>query len=191
MAKELASQYSILIVSSNDQFNMTVKKVLPSRRCRALEIRKSASAAKRELLTGRYDIVIVNAPLTDEMGMDFVMDIHNKYHVGIILAVPAEIFSDVSGRMIDHGILTISKPVKGQEIDRSLRLLFAFKDQLKQSEKKILTLEEKMEELRTVSRAKILLVQKGMTEDEAHSYILKQSMDRGLTKRAVAEEILE
>lgn len=191
MAKELANQYSILIVSSNEQFNMAVKKVLPSGRCRTVEIRKSASAGKRELLSRRYDIVIVNAPLTDELGTDFVIDIQNKYKVGIVLAVPGEICNDVTERMIDQGIITIPKPLKDQALGRSLRLLFAFKDQMKRSEKKILTLEEKMEELRTVSRAKILLVQKGMTEDEAHAYILKQSMDRGLTKRAVAEEILE
>ncbi|MBQ9443602.1 MAG: ANTAR domain-containing protein, partial [Lachnospiraceae bacterium] len=52
--------------------------------------------------------------------------------------------------------------------------------------------EEKIEELRIVSKAKILLVEKKkMTEDEAHRYIGKQAMDRGVSRRRIAERILD
>ena len=59
-------------------------------------------------------------------------------------------------------------------------------------EKKRLSLEEKMEELRVVSKAKILLVErKHMSEDEAHRYIGKCAMNRGVSRRKIAEEILD
>ena len=49
-----------------------------------------------------------------------------------------------------------------------------------------------MEELRIVSRAKLLLMEKRhMTEDEAHRLIGKQAMDKGLTRRQAAEKILD
>jgi response regulator NasT len=49
-----------------------------------------------------------------------------------------------------------------------------------------------MEELRLVSKAKILLVEKKqMTEDEAHRFIGKQAMNRGISRRKIAEEILD
>ena len=52
-------------------------------------------------------------------------------------------------------------------------------------------IEEKMEEIRLVNRAKWLLIEElNMTEQEAHRYIEKQAMDRCVTKRAVAEQIL-
>ena len=52
-------------------------------------------------------------------------------------------------------------------------------------------IEEKMEEIRLVNRAKWLLIgELNMTEQEAHRYIEKQAMDRCVTKRAVAEQIL-
>ena len=47
------------------------------------------------------------------------------------------------------------------------------------------------EEIRLVNRAKWLLIgELNMTEQEAHRYIEKQAMDRCVTKRAVAEQIL-
>ena len=48
-----------------------------------------------------------------------------------------------------------------------------------------------MEEIRLVNRAKWLLIEQlKMTEAEAHRHIEKQAMDRCVTRRAVAEDIL-
>ena len=51
--------------------------------------------------------------------------------------------------------------------------------------------EEKMDELKVMSRAKIMLVEKGMSEEEAHQYILREAMNRGLTKKQVAQDIID
>ena len=52
-------------------------------------------------------------------------------------------------------------------------------------------LKNKMEEIRVVNRAKMLLMQTlKMTEQEAHRYVEKEAMDRGLKKTAVAEEVI-
>ena len=42
-----------------------------------------------------------------------------------------------------------------------------------------------------VSRAKIKLVEQGMTEEEAHEHIIREAMNSGLTKRQVAEDIID
>ena len=58
-------------------------------------------------------------------------------------------------------------------------------------EQKTATLEEKMQEIRLVNHAKwVLIEQLKMTEEQAHKYIEKQAMDRCITRRAVAENIL-
>jgi hypothetical protein len=58
-------------------------------------------------------------------------------------------------------------------------------------EQKTATLEEKMEEIRLVNRAKwILIDQLKMTENEAHKFIERQAMDRCVTRRTIAENIL-
>ena len=52
-------------------------------------------------------------------------------------------------------------------------------------------LQQKIEEMRLVDRAKCTLVQYlGLTEPQAHRYLEKQAMDMRMTRREVAEEIL-
>ena len=54
-----------------------------------------------------------------------------------------------------------------------------------------MSLEEKMEEIRLVNRAKWLLIERrGMDEPTAHRYIEKLAMDRCVTRRVIAEAIL-
>ena len=54
------------------------------------------------------------------------------------------------------------------------------------------SLEERMREIRTVNRAKWLLIsERGMSEAEAHRWIEKQAMDRCISKREVADEIIK
>ena len=52
-------------------------------------------------------------------------------------------------------------------------------------------LEQKIQDIRTIDRAKCLLIQySGMSEEQAHRYLEKQAMDRRMTRREVAEEVL-
>ena len=125
------------------------------------------------------------------MGTDFVMDIHDKKEMGIIFVVPGAVFSKISEYLVDFGIITVSKPFKDNSLELSLRLILSLQEKVRKAEKKVNKLEEKMEELRAVSRAKLILVQKGMSEEEAHEYIIRNAMNRGLSKRAIAEEIIE
>ena len=48
-----------------------------------------------------------------------------------------------------------------------------------------------VEEIRLMNRAKLILIKMGgMTEADAHPFIIKTAMDRCVKKRAVAEEII-
>ena len=191
MKERADSRYSVLIVSSSEQFNITVKKVLPDRRFDVIEIRKSASSARRELLVREYDLVVVNAPLTDGMGNEFVMDVVEKHSSGVILAVPTEVYASVNDHLIEYGVMTLPKPLKLAELERMIRLSIALNDRLRKVHVKLRTLNEKMEELKIVSRAKIVLVERGMSEADAHEYIIREAMNKGLTKRQVAEDIVD
>ena len=191
MKERTDSRYSVLIVSSSEQFNITVKKVLPDRRFDVIEIRKSASSARRELLVREYDLVVVNAPLTDGMGNEFVMDVVEKHSSGVILAVPTEVYASVNDHLIEYGVMTLPKPLKLAELERMIRLSIALNDRLRKVHVKLKTLNEKMEELKIVSRAKIVLVERGMSEADAHEYIIREAMNKGLTKRQVAEDIVD
>lgn len=190
MSSRTSDRYSVLIVSSSEQFNIIAEKSLPSSIFNVIEKRKSASAARRELLVRDYDIILINAPLSDGLGTDFVLDLVEKHAAGVILVVPSEIHNDVMNHLINYGVITIAKPFKKGELDRSIRLLIALGKRVKTLRKQVRTLEDKMEELKVVSRAKIKLVERGMKEEEAHEHIIREAMNSGMTKRQVAEEII-
>ena len=52
-------------------------------------------------------------------------------------------------------------------------------------------MQEKMTDIRTINRAKWLLIENlNMSENDAHRYIEKQAMDTRSTRREVAEGII-
>ncbi|MBQ8898803.1 MAG: ANTAR domain-containing protein [Clostridia bacterium] len=66
------------------------------------------------------------------------------------------------------------------------------RERLRKTVEKTLSIEEKMEEIRIVNRAKWILIRElKLDEPEAHRYIEKQAMDRCISKRIVAEEIIK
>ena len=51
-------------------------------------------------------------------------------------------------------------------------------------------LREKLRTENLISRAKLVLMVRGMNEEEAHRFLEKQAMDRRISRAAVAEEVL-
>ena len=151
----------------------------------------SAAEARRRMLESDFELIVVNSPLPDEFGTRLAQDICQHSAAGVLLLVKAEHFPDIDGRLTPQGVLVLSKPMSTQLFTQSLRLLCGTRERLRGLEKKNATIEEKMEEIRLVNRAKWLLIEElNMTEQEAHRYIEKQAMDRCVTKRAIAEQIL-
>ena len=93
--------------------------------------------------------------------------------------------------MLPFGIITMSKPANLQMLSHNLRVLCVMRERLRKLKQKQITVEEKMEEIRVINRAKWELInRKNMTEPTAHQYIIQESMNRRMTKKAVAEEII-
>ena len=120
-----------------------------------------------------------------------VLRVGDSSTAGVLWLVGAAHYPDISVRLSPYGILTLQKPTTPQLILQSLQLLCGTRERLRKMEQKTASIEEKMAEIRLVNRAKWALIDKqGMTEQEAHRYIEKQAMDRCVTRRSGAEEIL-
>ena len=182
--------HSILIVSAAEQFDRFIRKSFPV--FSTVETARSAALARRSILEKYYDIVVINAPLPDENGESFAVDVTGICSASVLIVTPQDRFEGALERVTDHGIMVMPKPSPGGRIDKSVRFLLAVQNRFHRLEKRVMTLEEKMEEIRTVSKAKVLLVERlHMTEDEAHRYIGKQAMDQGISRKRAAERILE
>ncbi len=183
--------YSILIVSSSAKFDDSLLSILINEKYRPIDKVSDISSARRALLEKDYDIVIINAPLPDEFGTELALDICEKTTSGVMMFVKSDVYSVVDDKVSGYGVLTISRPTTLQTITQSLTLLCSTRERLRKMEQKTASIEDKMDEIRIVNHAKWLLIdQLRFSEKEAHKFIEKRAMDRCMSKRAVAEEII-
>ena len=154
--------------------------------------RSFTPSQRRLLLEQSFDIVIVNAPLPDEFGTQLALELSETSGAGVLLLVKAEQYAELSARLTPNGILTLQKPTTPQLLTQTLQLLCGTRERLRRMEQKTASFEEKMAEIRLVNRAKCLLIErKAMTEQEAHRWIEKQAMDRCVSRKVIAEQILQ
>lgn len=183
--------YSVLLVAASDKFNATTLELLPATDYWPVVTVKSVAEARRRLLEQNYDIVIINAPLPDDFGMHLAIDVCSGSDAGVLLLVKNELYNDIYARVVEFGVMTLSKPTSVQIISQTLRILCATRERMRQASVRQATVEEKMEEIRLVNRAKWLLIEcLSMTEGDAHRYIEKQAMDLRVSRREVAENII-
>ena len=185
-------EYSVLLVSASEKLNTALSDLLPESRYRPVRTVSSVSAGKRAWSERSYDFVIINSPLPDDTGIRFAIDAAGSAGSVVLLLVRAELQDDVRDKVVEHGVYTLAKPLSRPLVSLALDWLAAARERLRKLEKKTLSVEEKMEEIRLVNRAKWLLISElKMDEPQAHRYIEKQAMDRCISRRDVAEEIIK
>jgi len=183
---------SALIVSYTEKSAAFFSEVLNTAGIKQISILNSAGEARRHLLEQDFDLVIVDAPLSDESGESFSRHIASKGLSQVILAVKNELFNAISAVCEEDGVLTISKPVDREIFWSALSLAKSAGNIIKRIQTENAKLKQKIEDIRIVDRAKCLLISYlNLSEQEAHRFIEKQAMDLRSTKRAIAEEILK
>ena len=184
--------YSVLIVSAAESFNDTLSALLPSSKYSPTHFVSNISAAKRVLAERAFDFVIINSPLPDDVGTRFAIDTADSQESVVLLMVQTELQAEIYDKVAEHGVFVLSKPTSKPTMVIALSWLSSAREKLRKAEKKTLSIEEKMEEIRVVNRAKWILIRElKLDEPEAHRYIEKQAMDRCISKRIVAEEIIK
>lgn len=183
--------YSVLLVSSGEKFGQSVAGLLPPTHFGPVIRVKSAGEARRALRTKNYDMVLINAPLPDDFGVDLAVDVCGDSGAGVLLVVKNEVYENVYAKVTQYGVLTLAKPTSTPLMAQSLRALCAMRERLRRVGEKQASVEEKIQEIRLVNRAKWALIQRlGMSEEEAHRYIEKQAMDTRVSRREVAARVL-
>lgn len=183
--------YSVLIVSAAENLNTALTTFLPEQKYAPVHIVSSISVAKRAFAERAYDYIIINSPLPDDIGTRFAIDTCNSKGTVVLLMVRAELHAEIYEKVAEYGVFTLPKPTAKPTMITALGWMASARERLRKAEKKTLSIEEKMEEIRLVNRAKWLLIREiKMGEPDAHRYIEKQAMDRCISKRKVAEEII-
>ena len=183
--------YSVLIVSASEKFQNALRSLLPETSYSPIVTVSHIGAAERTRNGQDFDFVFVNSPLPDDAGIRFAIDCCRAGGTVVLLFVAAALYDSIQSRVEKHGVFVLPRPVPRDAILRGLNWMTAARERLRSYEKKVQPVEEKMEEIRLVNRAKWLLISElKMSEPDAHHYITHQAMDRCCAKRTVAEEII-
>ena len=179
-----------LIVSSTDSGFQYLKDNLTARY--DLDLVKNGAEARRALTEKDYGAVFINTPLKDEFGTELAETAVTVTAAAVMLIVRQDVFDGVEASMERLGVFLVSKPIVKQTLYQAVSLMISTETRLNAYRLKAENLNKKMEEIKLVGRAKLLLISKlAFTEQEAHKYIEKQAMDRCVKRAEVAADIIK
>ena len=183
-------KYRVLVAGANDKLGESIAALLPKNEYEPPVFAASVGEIRRLALESTMDLVVLNTPLKDEFGTRLALDLAD-YNIAVLLMVQGDVFDQVCYKVEDYGVLTLAKPVSRHSFYTAVKLLTAMRAKMLRMEKKNQALQEKMQDIRTINRAKWLLITNlQMTEDEAHYHIEKKAMNSRLSRREAAEEII-
>ena len=154
------------------------------------QIRRSVSGAGAQ---APADLLIAVMPLSDGTGVEGIIDVAQRHpQLMTILLVRQEAYEQVSYQCRNQQVFVIAMPFKRQVLAEAASFMLRLRTVMDDKDKELARLRKNLSEIRVITSAKIRLVQtRQMTEEEAHYYLEKEAMDRSLTKKEVAEEILQ
>ena len=183
---------SVLLVTSSESSIPLFTDLLSKTPFREIVTAQNCASARRLLIERDFDLYIINAPLRDELGDTFAASLAAKGICQVFLIVKNELLDEISVQMEEHGVFTLAKPINKDVFWSALKLANASFNKMLHFQKENAKLVQKIDDMRLVDRAKCILIQYlNMSETEAHRYIEKQAMDMRLTRKAVANRILQ
>ena len=152
----------------------------------------SGAEARRRMLESDFELIVVNAPLPDEFGHELCAAAVEKTDAGVVLLAKAAAAEQLLGSMSDEGVLLLSKPFSNTLFLQGIHMAAASNHRLLRLRQENARLQDKISQIRLVSRAKCCLVEHAhLTEAEAHRRIEKLAMDTRRDRTEIAQEILD
>ena len=111
---------------------------------------------------------------------------------GVVFLVKAAQAEQLLTPLNEQGVLLLSKPFTNTLFLQAMHMAAAGNHRLQRLRQENARLQDKISQLRLISRAKCCLVEHAhMTEAAAHRYIEKQAMDTRQDRADIARQILE
>lgn len=182
---------SILIVSSSEKTSAFFNEVFPSYYSHELTTARSCGEARRILVERSFDLCVINAPLQDESGERFAVNIIGEKVNQVILIVREEMVDEITAKVEDFGVFTIGKPLLKSTFYMAYKMADMAYKRLNRIKSENDKLKRQLSDMKLVSKAKCILVEReGITEEEAHKIIESTAMNDRKTRGDVASEII-
>ena len=183
--------FRVLLISSSKNFAASIINALAYEPYE-ISVIDTIQKAKRLVIEKDFDILIINAPVVDDFGIDFAIDEALRDISGVLIFANAKYEAEIYYKTYQYGILTLVKPSTYGILLQSLRLLSSSLIKKEMLFEKKTDLKIRLEEIKIINTAKLLLIEhKQISEDEAHKYIEKKAMDFRVSKIKIANEIID
>lgn len=138
------------------------------------------------------ELAVINSPLMDGSGLELAEYIVEKTASNCIFMIKEEQAEKIGERAEKMGVIIVGKPFSKTLLYQLVKTLdIAINRSLKLYQENI-RLEEKIREIQAIDKAKFMLMEfKGMTEDEAHSYLEQYAMNKRKKKSIAALEMID
>lgn len=182
----------ILIVAALERVAETLQQqVQQSQRNSHLRCVGSGRAARAVLAGGMPDLALICGPLPDDDGLLLSKELHYGGCSGVLLLLPPDMYTAERHHAATEGILTLPMTADAAMLDSGLTLLCALRTNAMALERERLRLEQRLDDLKLVSRAKLRLIERcHMSEPEAQHYLERAAMNACCTKVSAARQVL-
>ena len=151
----------------------------------------TAAEARRASLCRPFDLFVIYSGLADEQGNELAVAVADANDCGGIYIGDSIRTERIEDELNSCGIITMSLPITKSQLLEAVRLILVSNARVRLLKAKNEELMTKLEDIKYISRAKIVLMRTlGYTEEQSHKYIEKRAMEMRMPRKKVAIDIL-
>lgn len=188
-------QPRVLVAAANADLRKSLKQLLIRGGYHVLGEAEDGFQALRQARSLDPDLVLIDTDLPGINGFE-IGRVLSEDRIAPVLLIARETFlfaqfEREKGRPVQFPVGYVTKPLTEYNLFPAIESMLSFYRHIQDLESEIKNLREKIETRKVVERAKgILMEQLGISEAEAYRRLQKQSMDRCIPMRKVAEAII-
>ncbi len=180
-----------LVVSKNERNAQAIKVLLEQEGYTELTIVTSAVEAKKCIAVYDFNLIFIYTPLEDEVGLNLSVYLAEQTHAGVFIALSEKTALQMQERLSASGVVTLNKPLTAEVLHQSISVWNTLAVRINLLERENAQLKSRLKEIKLIDRAKCVLMQcLAMSEPQAHKFIERQAMDLRISKKRVAEQVL-
>ncbi len=154
-------------------------------------VKTTSKEAWKSLQESTFSIVIIISPLIDGNGYDLA-EMASRTSAGVIFVCRPQGADQSEQKLHGTGVYVFSTDLGKRIFVQALKMMHAVSIRLSRNVPQTQMLQDRIKDIRIINRAKCLLIQyERLSEEEAHKTIERQAMNRQMSRREIAEEILE
>lgn len=180
-----------LVVSKNKRNADAIEVLLKQKGYTDVIKAVSAAKAKSCVAIENFDLIFIYPPLEDELGLNFSVYLAERTHSGVFIALSEKTVVQMQEKLSSYGVIVLQKPIRAEIVHQSISVWNTLSVRINALERESYELKSRLEEIKLIDRAKCVLMQcLDMSEPQAHKYLEKQAMDLRISKKRVAEQVL-